>query len=141
MHHTTITQIDGKKDWFFIDPYDTFLGYPMCILGRAAGILMCLWPDDFNREAFPLFDYCPIYHTTLDAGELRVCVCVLNVFAFVRVYGDFVIHYLCAKCVHNCFPSLCALMFYLPSTFIPHTTVLQVTCCSTLPGGGTRSRT
>jgi hypothetical protein len=40
----------------------------LAILGRAAGILMCLWPDDYNKEAFPLFEYCPIYHTTLNPG-------------------------------------------------------------------------
>mmetsp|Transcript_14105 Transcript_14105/g.24841 ORF Transcript_14105/g.24841 Transcript_14105/m.24841 type:complete len:426 (-) Transcript_14105:500-1777(-) len=62
--------IDGQKDWFFVDPYDTFLGYPVCLLGRAAGVLMCLWPDNFNREAFPLFDYCPVYHTRLNAGDV-----------------------------------------------------------------------
>jgi hypothetical protein len=62
-------QIDGKKEWSFIDPYDTFLGYPFAILGRAAGILMCLFPNEFNKEAFPLFEYCPVYTTVLDAGK------------------------------------------------------------------------
>ena len=46
------------------------MGYPMSILGRAAGVLMCLWPDDYNKEAFPLFEYCPVYHTTLEPGDV-----------------------------------------------------------------------
>mmetsp|Transcript_4152 Transcript_4152/g.9298 ORF Transcript_4152/g.9298 Transcript_4152/m.9298 type:complete len:421 (-) Transcript_4152:639-1901(-) len=63
-------QIDGKKTWWFIDPYDTFLGYPLAMLGRAAGFLMCLWPDEYNREAFPLFQFCPVYSTTLEPGDV-----------------------------------------------------------------------
>jgi hypothetical protein len=42
----------------------------MCVLGRAAGILMCLWPDTYNKEAFPLFEYCPVYHATVGPGDV-----------------------------------------------------------------------
>jgi len=63
-------QIDGQKDWFFVDPYDSFLGYPMAMLGRAAAILMVLWPDQYNKEAFPLFEYCPVYHARLNPGDV-----------------------------------------------------------------------
>lgn len=63
-------QVDGRKTWWFIDPYDSFLGYPVALLGRAAGILMCLWPNEYNKEAFPLFQYCPIYSATLEPGDV-----------------------------------------------------------------------
>eukprot|EP00401_Gymnodinium_catenatum_P078595 CAMPEP_0117478956 /NCGR_PEP_ID=MMETSP0784-20121206/11630_1 /TAXON_ID=39447 /ORGANISM="" /LENGTH=323 /DNA_ID=CAMNT_0005273355 /DNA_START=96 /DNA_END=1067 /DNA_ORIENTATION=+ len=63
-------QVDGKKTWWFVDPYDTFLGYPAALLGRAAGVLMCLWPIDYNKEAFPLFKYCPVYKTELEPGDV-----------------------------------------------------------------------
>jgi len=73
-HHASVYNmfymVDGSKKWWFIDPYDTFLGYPLAMLGRAAGFLMVLWPNDYNREAFPLFAYCPIYQTTLNPGDV-----------------------------------------------------------------------
>lgn len=67
-------QVDGKKQWWFIDPCDTFLGYPMVIFGRAAGFLMCLWPNQYNEEAFPLFKYCPVYTTVLEPGDVRTII-------------------------------------------------------------------
>lgn len=62
--------VDGKKTWYFVDPYDTFLGYPLALMGRAASILMCLFPEDYNKEAFPLFKYCPVYKATLEPGDV-----------------------------------------------------------------------
>lgn len=62
--------VDGSKTWWFIDPYDTFLAYPVALIGRAANVLMCLWPGDYNKEAFPLFEYCPVYKTTLNPGDV-----------------------------------------------------------------------
>jgi len=73
-HHASVYnmfyQVDGSKKWWFIDPYDTFLGYPLSIFGRAAGFLMCLWPYEYNEKAFPLFQYCPVYATTLEPGDV-----------------------------------------------------------------------
>ena len=42
----------------------------MAMLGRAAAILMVLWPDQYNKEAFPLFEYCPVYHARLNPGDV-----------------------------------------------------------------------
>lgn len=71
-HHAAVYNmfymVDGSKQWWFIDPYDTFLGYPTSILGRAANVLMCLWPSEYNVEAFPLFKYCPVYTAVLEPG-------------------------------------------------------------------------
>lgn len=73
-HHAAVYNmfymVDGKKQWWFIDPYDTFLGYPLAIFGRAAGFLMCLWPNEYNKEAFPLFQYCPVYTAVLNPGDV-----------------------------------------------------------------------
>lgn len=63
-------QINGTKKWWFIDPYDTILGYPLAICGRAAGFLFCLWPGEYNEEAFPLFKYCPMYQAELQPGDV-----------------------------------------------------------------------
>jgi quercetin dioxygenase-like cupin family protein len=62
--------VDGSKQWWFVDPYDTFLGYPVALLGRAANVLMCLWPNQYNKEAFPLFKYCPVYTAVLKPGDV-----------------------------------------------------------------------
>lgn len=73
-HHASVYNmfymVDGKKTWWFIDPYDTFLSYPVAVLGNAAGILLCLWPNEYNKEAFPLFKYCPVYTATLEPGDV-----------------------------------------------------------------------
>ena len=73
-HHAAVYNmfymIDGVKRWYFIDPYDTFLGYPLAILGRAAMFMMCLWPDEYNVEAFPLFKYCPVYTADIGPGDV-----------------------------------------------------------------------
>ena len=115
-----------------MDPYDTFLGYPVCLLGRAAGVLMCLWPDNFNREAFPLFDYCPVYHTRLNAGTCCVMALFYMVVGVLR--GSRL----------NCSHPRTNLMRSSPRSFftsLASALSVQVMCCSTLLGGGTASRT
>ena len=62
--------IEGKKKWWFVDPYDTFLAYPIILLGRAASVLFILWPIDYNTEAFPMFKYCPVYSAELEPGDV-----------------------------------------------------------------------
>eukprot|EP01038_Epipyxis_sp_PR26KG_P014314 gene14314-19198_t len=73
-HHAAVYNmfymIDGKKKWWFIDPYDSILAYPLNFFGRAAGILFCLWPGEYNEAAFPLFPYCPVYSTVLNPGDV-----------------------------------------------------------------------
>ena len=53
-HHAAVYNmfymVDGQKTWWFIDPYDTFLSYPIAALGKAAGVLLCLWPNEYNKK-------------------------------------------------------------------------------------------
>jgi hypothetical protein len=53
-HHAAVYNmfymVDGQKTWWFIDPYDTFLSYPIATLGKAAGVLLCLWPNEYNKK-------------------------------------------------------------------------------------------
>lgn len=73
-HHASVYnmfyQITGRKHWWFIDPYDTILGYPMAVAGKAANAMLTLWPDEYNEEALPLFKYCPVYEATLNPGDV-----------------------------------------------------------------------
>jgi hypothetical protein len=73
-HHAAVYnmfyQIDGQKQWWFVDPYDTYLAYPLAALGKAASFSMCLWPNEYNKAAFPLFQYCPVYTTILNPGDV-----------------------------------------------------------------------
>lgn len=63
-------QITGAKRWYFIESFDTFLMYPIAIFGRAANASMCLYPDVYNKQAFPLFHYAPVYSTVLQPGDV-----------------------------------------------------------------------
>jgi hypothetical protein len=69
-HHASVYNmfymVDGQKTWWFIDPYDTFLAYPVAVLGKAAGILLCLWPDTYNKEVLfvSVFVYSSSYFTS-----------------------------------------------------------------------------
>lgn len=73
-HHASVYNmfymVDGSKTWYFVDPYDSYLGYPMAILGRAANFFMCLFPGQYDKEAFPLFQYCPVYKGQVHAGDV-----------------------------------------------------------------------
>jgi hypothetical protein len=62
--------IDGKKKWWFIDPYDTFLAYPIILMGRAASVLLILWPTAYDKLVFPLFQYCPLYSAVVEPGDV-----------------------------------------------------------------------
>ena len=62
--------IDGTKKWYFVDPYDTWLAYPITLLGKAASVLYVLWPIEYNVEAFPMFKYCPIYTAEVGPGDV-----------------------------------------------------------------------
>ena len=37
---------------------------------RAASIIGCLWPGEYNAEAFPLFKYCPTYYAEVGPGDV-----------------------------------------------------------------------
>lgn len=68
--HNMFYMIEGKKKWSFVDPFDTYLAYPIPVFGVAAGILGVLWPGKGNMKDFPLFKYCPIYSTILEEGDV-----------------------------------------------------------------------
>ncbi|CAK9251140.1 unnamed protein product [Sphagnum jensenii] len=68
--HNWFYMIDGTKKWWFVDPYDTVLGYPIAYFGRAAAALQVLFPYEGNLEDYPLFKYCPIYSTELNPGDV-----------------------------------------------------------------------
>lgn len=74
LHHAAVWnffyQIHGRKHWWFIDPYDSILGYPLSVAGKAANAMICLWPDEYNEKACPLFKYCPLYQATLEPGDV-----------------------------------------------------------------------
>lgn len=74
LHHAAVYNmfymITGRKEWTFVDPYDTTFIYPVSIAGRAANFAMVLWPDEYNEKEFPLFKYCPVYQATMNPGDV-----------------------------------------------------------------------
>ena len=62
--------IDGTKTWYFIDPYDYYFAYPMWGPGHAAGMFTSLYPDEFSKELYPAFQYCPYYYVDLQPGDV-----------------------------------------------------------------------
>ncbi len=62
--------VDGTKKWYFIDPYDYYLAYPMWLGGHSANIIMNLYPDQFDKKLFPAFQYCPYYVADLQPGDV-----------------------------------------------------------------------
>jgi hypothetical protein len=62
--------LDGKKRWSFVDPNHSPYIYPLCVMGRAAATAHVSYPDEYNREAYPLFAYCPLYHVDLGPGDV-----------------------------------------------------------------------
>lgn len=68
--HNWFYMVDGRKKWYFIDPYDSFLIYPLFRAGKAAAVASCLYPDEYNKAAYPLFKYCPSYVVTLEPGDV-----------------------------------------------------------------------
>ena len=48
--HNWFYMVDGEKKWYFIDPYDTYLNYPLFRCGKAAAVASCLYPDEYNQE-------------------------------------------------------------------------------------------
>ena len=62
--------IDGTKTWYFLDPYDFYLAYPMWVPGHAAAIFCNLYPDQFDKKLFPAFQYCPYYVADLQPGDI-----------------------------------------------------------------------
>jgi hypothetical protein len=67
--------VDGKKRWWFVDPYDLTLLYPVNVFGKAAGTFQVLFPSDANHpgnnlEDYPLFKYCPVFTALLEPGDV-----------------------------------------------------------------------
>jgi hypothetical protein len=66
------TMLDGKKTWYFVSPEHTHLLYPFITAGRAAGFSNILYPDECDYVAHPMFKFCPVYETTLEAGDVML---------------------------------------------------------------------
>nr|VFK64414.1 MAG: Cupin-like domain-containing protein [Candidatus Kentron sp. UNK]VFK71069.1 MAG: Cupin-like domain-containing protein [Candidatus Kentron sp. UNK] len=62
--------IEGQKRWWFVDPRHGFLIYPFAAMGHGAIFSLCAFPDEYDREFFPAFKYCPIFEVTLDPGDV-----------------------------------------------------------------------
>ncbi len=62
--------VDGTKTWYFIDPYDYYLAYPVWGRGHAAGMFTCLYPDEFREDLYPAMKYCPYYRVDLCPGDV-----------------------------------------------------------------------
>ncbi len=74
LHHAYVWNffhmIDGRKKWYFIDPYDFYLAYPMFKLGTTAGAFFGLYPDKYDEKVLSAFKYCPYYVTELQPGDV-----------------------------------------------------------------------
>jgi len=68
--HNMFYMVEGRKKWYFVDPCDSYLNYPLFVAGKAAAIGQCLYPDEYHQKAFPLFKYCPAYVTVLEPGDV-----------------------------------------------------------------------
>lgn len=64
------TMVEGTKTWYFVDPAHSAFVYPLATLGRAAAVALCLYPDEYSKEHFPAFEYCPYYEVTLQPGDV-----------------------------------------------------------------------
>ncbi len=62
--------IEGRKTWYFVDPRHGFLLYPANAMGQAAAFALCAYPDEYDRDFFPAFAYCPIFKVTLGPGDV-----------------------------------------------------------------------
>ena len=43
---------------------------PLHFLGRAAGIFLPLYPDEYDKSVLPAFPYCPVYTADLQPGDI-----------------------------------------------------------------------
>jgi hypothetical protein len=62
--------VEGRKTWYFVDPKDSVFLYPFPVMGRAASFALCLYPDEYDAEQFPAFEWCPYYTATLEPGDV-----------------------------------------------------------------------
>ncbi len=62
--------VDGTKRWYFVDPYDFYMIYPIWMSGHSAASLLPLYPDQVNEELYPAVKYCPYYYADLEPGDV-----------------------------------------------------------------------
>lgn len=62
--------LDGRKRWYFVDPTHSLLLYPVMSMGQLASMSHCSYPDRYNRDAYPLFEHCPVYSVVLEKGDV-----------------------------------------------------------------------
>lgn len=62
--------LDGRKKWFFVNPIYSLLIYPMWGMGYYALTSHITSPNCFNKEAYPLFEHCPVFSVELEKGDV-----------------------------------------------------------------------
>lgn len=62
--------LDGRKRWYFVDPNHSAYLYPFNRMGQLATTSHCSFPDQYRREGYPLFEYCPFYSVELEPGDV-----------------------------------------------------------------------
>ena len=62
--------LDGQKTWYFVHPNDSAYVYPFYRMGMNATFAHNMYPDDYNKDDYPLMEYCPYYEVTLEPGDL-----------------------------------------------------------------------
>ena len=53
--HNFFYMVDGVKQWYFLDPYDTYLQSPLFFYGKQTGFLLRPYPDMEESLAHPAF--------------------------------------------------------------------------------------
>ena len=62
--------LDGQKKWYFVHPNDSSFVYPFYRWGMNASFGHNMYPDEYDKNDYPLAEYCPYYEVTLDPGDL-----------------------------------------------------------------------
>ena len=62
--------LDGTKRWYFIDPNYSLYLYPVHVQGAMAATAHVSYPDRYDKEVYPLFEYCPYYYVDLEPGDV-----------------------------------------------------------------------
>jgi hypothetical protein len=62
--------LEGRKAWEIVDPRHGFLLYPAAFAGVSAAMALCGFADDYDKEFFPAFKWCPVYRVTLEPGDV-----------------------------------------------------------------------
>ncbi len=61
--------VDGVKRWYFIDPHDYYLAYPMLGIGYVTTGFFTSYPGKYSED-MPAFKYCPYFEADLQPGDV-----------------------------------------------------------------------